>query len=389
MAQLVNADEEGIRIASAVLKEGGLVAFPTETVYGLGANALNSNAVRKIFIAKGRPLSDPLIVHTTDVSRALELIDGTDLAAVEIFKLLGRIFWPGPLTLVVKASRIIPDEVTANTGYVGIRVPSNKVAMSLLSECQLPLAAPSANTFGHVSPTRAEHVLKDLADSSIIVLKGIDNNSNEDTCRIGIESTVAKIDSASKTIFIFRQGAVSRAQLTIALTSAGIDWLVSEEVKKFHQTTATSELTVGSEAPGMCLTHYAPDVPCYVLDTEATPLSPLFILLSPVSYTPLNEENKNILTTAVILDFNAKVVHLASSVLAYRDLSSAGDVAEAARCLFEYLRWAESLPGARTLLVCQVNAFDGSELVLGIQDRIFRASSGKVMQLRSSLKPDR
>jgi len=173
------------------------------------------------------------------------------------------------------------------------------------------------------------------------------------------------------------------------LTSAGIDWLVSEDVKKFHQTTATSELTVGSEAPGMCLTHYAPDVPCYVLDTEATPLSPLFILLSPVSYTPLNEENKNILTTAVILDFNAKVVHLASSVLAYRDLSSAGDVAEAARCLFEYLRWAESLPGARTLLVCQVNAFDGSELVLGIQDRIFRASSGKVMQLRSSLKPDR
>jgi L-threonylcarbamoyladenylate synthase len=161
------------------LKRGGLVAFPTETVYGLGAHALDASAVLSIFEAKGRPLTDPVIVHVLDRQSALPLIQFDGSAAVEtVFEHLATEFWPGPLTLVLRANpQLVPDCVTASTGFVGIRAPKHAVARLLLEASNgMPIAAPSANRFGHVSPTRAQHVFEDLCTQDckheILVLDG-------------------------------------------------------------------------------------------------------------------------------------------------------------------------------------------------------------------------
>lgn len=180
--------EATIRMASELLKQGKLVSFPTETVYGLGANALNSEACKLIFTTKGRPLTDPLIVHVHSLEHGLSLIDQSQEKVVSLFKTLANKYWPGPLTMVVKANLdIIPSMVTAETGYVGIRMPNNEIALDLIKTSGLPLAAPSANKFGHVSPSKAEHVYSDFhKDSEVFIIDG-------GACSFGIESTVLKI----------------------------------------------------------------------------------------------------------------------------------------------------------------------------------------------------
>lgn len=189
--------------------------MPTETVYGLAANALNADACKSIFSAKGRPLTDPLIVHVHSVEQALGLIDhkhpNSD-KVVEIFSLLAEKFWPGPLTIIVKANlEVVPSLITAETGYVGLRMPSSEYALELLKESGLPIAAPSANKFGHVSPSKAEHVYNDFyLDSDVTILDG-------GSCSFGIESTVLKIvDIGSDKDFellILRRGGVSEKAL--------------------------------------------------------------------------------------------------------------------------------------------------------------------------------
>jgi L-threonylcarbamoyladenylate synthase len=151
-------DPSGIARAAALLRDGRLVAFPTETVYGLGAHALDVQAVRRIFAAKGRPAHDPLIVHVHDLSDVARLTTGIPPAA---YALAAR-FWPGPLTMVLRRSDIVPPEVTANLDTVAIRVPAHPVARALIAAAALPIAAPSANLFSRPSPTRAAHVLQDL-----------------------------------------------------------------------------------------------------------------------------------------------------------------------------------------------------------------------------------
>lgn len=165
------------------LKAGKLVAFPTETVhffpsssslplkqickvYGLGANALDVCALSSIFTAKGRPKSDPLIVHVNSVDKAVELVD-LDEKSLAVYRFLGGTFWPGPLTIVAKAAPVIPDLVTSGTGFVGVRCPNNPIARSLIDLSSLPIAAPSANKFCHVSPTKAEHVCAVFAAGSL------------------------------------------------------------------------------------------------------------------------------------------------------------------------------------------------------------------------------
>jgi L-threonylcarbamoyladenylate synthase len=214
LTKIVQYSPESIANASVLLKEGKLVAFPTETVYGLGANALNADACNLIFTAKGRPLTDPLIVHVHNLDHGLSLIDHSDPEIVEIFKKLAGKYWPGPLTMVVKADmKLIPALVTANTGFVGIRMPNNEIALNLIKSSGLPLAAPSANKFGHVSPTKAEHVYNDFhLDSEVMILDG-------GSCSFGIESTVLKIykqPGSDKPIqmLILRRGGVSEDSLS-------------------------------------------------------------------------------------------------------------------------------------------------------------------------------
>lgn len=199
--RIIRADEPGaMQQASALLASGKLVAFPTETVYGLGANGLDATAVRKIFVAKGRPNDNPLILHVASLDDALPLwkINSIQRGLLES---LVSIFWPGPLSLVLPASEIVPGEVTAGLPSVAVRAPANPVAQALLAECRFPLAAPSANLSGRPSPTTADHVLSSLQGKIDAVLDG-------GQTKVGIESTV--LDIGAEQPRLLRPGVISQ-----------------------------------------------------------------------------------------------------------------------------------------------------------------------------------
>ena len=357
----LSSTDEDIQTASSILHNGGLVAFPTETVYGLGANALNADAVSRIFKVKGRPLTDPLIVHVPNVERATQLLN-LKPKEKEIFRHLADTFWPGPLTIVGKANERIPSLVTAGTGSVGLRCPNHELARKLLLASGLPIAAPSANRFGHVSPTRAQHVLDDLGDSDIAVLNG----DVEVDCSIGIESTVLKIDTDAEVLHIFRRGGTSEEALRAAMKELGSSFEVVVFAKVVED--KNQEHSGGLEAPGQLLTHYAPDVNTSIVsivksgDVDAQ---------SATAVTDLR------LSDCVIVDFGGQLKCLNQSSMAYRDLSPNGDVEVAASGVFATLRWTETVEGAKQVLLADIAANDSShEHKLALLDRLFRASSG-------------
>jgi L-threonylcarbamoyladenylate synthase len=197
-------DSATIERAARLLRDGGLVAFPTETVYGLGANALDAAAVRRIFGAKGRPSYNPLIVHVADTAAARALVRYWPAAADRA----AAAFWPGPLTLVLPRSASVPDVVTAGLGTVGVRVPAHPAALALLRAAGVPIAAPSANRFTRVSPTSAAHVQRGLGVAVDLILDG-------GVTPWGIESTV--VDLSGATPRLLRHGAVSLDELRAAL----------------------------------------------------------------------------------------------------------------------------------------------------------------------------
>lgn len=229
-------DPEAIAEAAAVLRQGGLVAFATETVYGLGAVATDPEAVARIFTAKGRPSFNPLIVHIADVSQARGLVARWPESAQR----LADQFWPGPLTLVLPKSTYIPDNVTAGQGTVGIRIPAPRVARDLIQAVGLPIAAPSANRSNRISPTRAEHVLADLEDRIELIL---DSGPTSE----GLESTV--VDLSGDPPRILRPGPISARMLEEALGIESIGFASTAHPEK-----ATEVLT----SPGQLAVHYAP-----------------------------------------------------------------------------------------------------------------------------------
>jgi len=236
-----DVDRGVIRQAAGVLRRGGLVAFPTETVYGLGALAFDRAAVARIFEAKGRPATNPLIVHGADVKMVRTAVLGWTLDAAR----LARKFWPGPLTLVVPRSQVVPDLVTAGLGSVGVRVPDSLPARILLWEVGAPVAAPSANRSTGVSPTRAAHVAADLDGRIDLILDG-------GPCPLGIESTV--LDLTTPTPTLLRPGAITRDQLTATL---------GREVA-LHCSAGDGATPAAS--PGQSAVHYAPRTPLVRLD---------------------------------------------------------------------------------------------------------------------------
>lgn len=234
-------DIDVINQAAAVIRMGGIVAFPTETVYGLGANALDSEACRKIFTAKGRPQDNPLIVHVADfdVSSYVKFIP--DKA-----RLLMEAFWPGPITIIMKKSDIIPDTVTAGLDSVGIRMPENKVARKLIEASGVPIAAPSANLSGKPSPTTIEHCIEDLTGRVDMIIGG-------DKCRVGLESTVVAADDDK--ITILRPGAITMEMLKEIVGEVLIDPAINGIMNK----------DIKPRAPGMKYRHYAPKAPLTIV----------------------------------------------------------------------------------------------------------------------------
>jgi L-threonylcarbamoyladenylate synthase len=234
---MIPADD--VSAAVDVLRSGGLVAFPTETVYGLGADAANPEAVERIFAAKGRPRAHPVIVHLAEPAAAKEwAAEVPDFAAV-----LADAFWPGPLTLVLPRSDLVADAVTGGLSTVGLRVPAQPLALELLSAFGGGVAAPSANRFGRVSPTRAEHVRADLGAAVDLILDG-------GPCPVGVESTI--VDCSGADPRVLRHGGVPMESLEAVL---GYTLEVAIE---------------GSmRAPGMLVSHYAPIARVEVLPAEA------------------------------------------------------------------------------------------------------------------------
>jgi L-threonylcarbamoyladenylate synthase len=219
-----------IERAAALLRAGKLVAFPTETVYGLGANALDALAVARIFEAKGRPTTSPMIVHVSNYEMLRSVVAEWPQAAQD----LAQKFWPGPLTLVLKKQPAVPALVTAGLDTVGVRMPSHPVALALIEAAELPVAAPSANRFTQLSPTTADHVRQGLGDRVDYILDG-------GACMVGIESTVLSLAGAAPVLL--RPGGVSRAQIEAVVGPV----------------TQQSEPAIGSHpSPGMHPRHYSP-----------------------------------------------------------------------------------------------------------------------------------
>ena len=218
---LLDNTDENISKAAEILKNGGLVGLPTETVYGLSANALDGKAVAKIFAAKGRPADNPLIVHIADFSD----IERFNLVREipESVKLLAENFWPGPLTMIMKKSDVIPDEVSAGLDTVAIRFPSHPTAQKIIKAAGLPLAAPSANLSGSPSPTTALHVMSDLNGKIDAVVDGGMSD-------VGLESTV--ITLAEKTPRVLRPGGITLEQLRSVLGKVELDNAVLHQLEK-------------------------------------------------------------------------------------------------------------------------------------------------------------
>lgn len=235
---LLTPDQAGLTTAAAMLREGRLVAFPTETVYGLGANALDEAAVRRVYEVKGRPTDNPMIVHVQERRQAMELMQEVPVFFAE----LANEFWPGPLTMIVRHNAAVPDAVTAGLDTLALRFPDHQVTRELLRLAGVPVAAPSANVSGRPSPTDARTVFADLDGRIDAVVDG-------GPCPVGIESTVLDLTSHIPTIL--RPGTVTREDL--------------EDVLQTHVTEAGADAE-RPLSPGMKYRHYAPKADLYVFD---------------------------------------------------------------------------------------------------------------------------
>ncbi len=311
---------DNLNKAAEILKSGGLVAIPTETVYGLAANALDKEAVVKIFIAKDRPFFDPLILHTNSIEKVRTFVEEIPETAL----LLASKFWPGPLTLLLPKKQIIPDIVTSGLTNVAIRIPNHELTLELLSELDFPLAAPSANPFGYVSPTSAAHVEAQLADKVDMILDGGE-------CNVGIESTIVGFDGDD--VIVHRLGGL--------------------EIESIEETIGAKVImsinhSSDPKAPGQLKSHYAPLKKLIVSDNVANVL----------------KENKNIGVISFTKNYNLE--NTAHSQI----LSPKGDLAEAAHNLFGAIRNLDK--ENVDFIVAEI--FPNSLLGMAINDRLARAA---------------
>lgn len=336
-----------IEQAGELLRAGQLVVFPTETVYGLGADALQPAAVEQIFVAKGRPLSDPLIVHIAHEDELKSLV--TEVPAQ--VRRLAQAFWPGPLTLILPAAMCVPMLVTAGRATVAIRMPRHPVALALIRASGSPIAAPSANRFMHVSPTTAQHALTDLNGRVPLILDG-------GPCVVGVESTI--LDLCAEPPTILRPGGVSLEQLRAILP----------EVQPPPERKHLSEEALIEEAqksPGQLPIHYAPTVPAFLF--EGSPEAMLKAMLAEVQ----RREEQGELAGVLVAD---------GDVAAFQDCGACiyalGNTAEqVAIRLFAGLRVLEEA-GVQVIL-CR--SFDRQGLGLAIHDRLLKAAGGKVIEV--------
>ena len=315
---VLKATAENIAAAAGEIKGGNIVAFPTETVYGLGADALNPVAVSKIFEAKNRPAFNPLIVHLCEHSQIFDVCSYTDK---RIEKLIKK-FWPGPLTIVLPKKNIIPDIVTAGHETVAVRMPAHKVALELIARSGTPIAAPSANTFGFLSPTSAIHVNQQLAGKVEIILDGGESD-------VGLESTI--IELIGDEFRLLRPGGLAEEDIETITGSLGkIDGVVESPT-----------------SPGQLLHHYAPNVPIKFIDE--------------VQFDDIKSKK--------VCGLFFKKVDKRIEFFSVRILSPSGELHEAAANLFKYLHELEQ----ENPDIILAEKLDEAGLGIAIMDRLNKA----------------
>ncbi len=337
--ELLPVTPEALARAGALIRSGALVAFPTETVYGLGANALDADAVKRIFEAKGRPGDNPLIVHISAVEQLRPLIS---VEPSPMARALMDACWPGPMTLIFPKSEIVPPAVTAGLDTVAVRFPAHPAARALIDVARRPVAAPSANRSGRPSPTTAAHVLADMDGRIPMILDG-------GPCAVGLESTV--IDMTGDVPRILRPGGVTPEMIEAVCGAARVDEAVMRPLREGER----------PRSPGMKYRHYAPRGSLTVVQgDEAAVIARIKQLYDAAEGTPL-------------------ILALEGHLPAYGDrraLSLGADAAGMARALFDALRQADDL-GADALFSEAVPA-DG--LGLAVMNRLGRAAAFHIIE---------
>lgn len=307
--------------AKQVLENGQLVAIPTETVYGLAANAIDIVAVARIFEAKNRPTFDPLIVHTYSLEKAYEFVDDIHPKLLK----LAQSFWPGPLTLLLPKKSIIPDLVTSGLDRVGVRIPNHPLTLKLLKQLPFPLAAPSANPFGYISPTSAKHVNDQLGAKIEYILDG-------GSCQVGLESTIVGEEQGE--IIIYRLG---------GLAIEAIKEVVGEVSVQLNQSS-------NPKAPGQLKSHYAPKKPIFI-----------------GNITELQQLHADKKLGIIIFGDS----HFSQSNMLIKNLSPSQNYQEAAINLFSFLRELDE--SIVDVILCEL--LPEESLGLAINDRLRRAAS--------------
>jgi len=339
---------EKIRVAAEFIKTGGLVAFPTETVYGLGANALDARAVHALFEAKKRPLDNPPIVHVCDIKDVFRLVEEIPVKAEKLMKL----FWPGPLTLILKHSGIVPSVTVAGLDTIALRMPRHNVALALIRESQCPISAPSANLAGKPSPTTAKHVMEDLDGRIDAVL-------DTGPTVVGVESTV--VDVTVDPVQVLRPGGTPLEALREVVGEVGLNSAVTAE---------KPVLVEKARSPGVKYRHYAPSADVVVVEGELRAMVDKVNELA--TYYMRRGSKVGILCTDETLgSYQADVV---------KSLGSRSNLASVAQNLFARLREFD-LEGVDFILAEGV-PLEG--LGLAVMNRLRRASGYKIVKASGS-----
>ena len=335
-----NIDENTIEKAAEIIKNGGLVAFPTETVYGLGANALDSDASKKIYEAKGRPSDNPLIAHIASLNTLSDIVEEvSDIANKLIEK-----FWPGPMTLIFKKKSIVPDSTTGGLKTLAVRFPSNEIAKALIEKSSVPIAAPSANTSGKPSPTKGEHVIEDLDGRVDMIIDGGEVG-------LGLESTI--IDVTDKPT-ILRPGFITQEMLEQVIEEVELDKTITEKPSE----------DFAPKAPGMKYRHYAPKTELVIVRGEANKVAERI-------KEEIKDKNAAILTVDqhkdLYKDTDAKVV-------SWGNIEKMDEIAHK---IFDELRVADEW--GVDIIYCE--AFEEKDLGLAVMNRLTKAAGYQVIDV--------
>lgn len=336
-----NNDYSKIKESSDVLKNGGLVLFPTETVYGIGANGLDKDAVGKIFEAKGRAQDNPLILHISNMDMVNTIAkDITDLE----YKLMDA-FWPGPFTIILKKKDIVPDVVTGGLDTVAIRMPSNKIANRLIEYSGVPIAAPSANISGRPSGTCVEDIYDELSSKMDYIIDG-------GKCEVGIESTVVKVEG--ETVRILRPGKVTQEQIEKIVNSVVLDKHLFEHITENEKVLS----------PGMKYTHYAPKSKCILIFSE--------INIDMVE--KINELSEQYNNVAVICCKENEKLYKDKSILVYGEKENLEDISSN---IFTLLRKVDSMNAE----IVFIEGVKKEGIGLAIMNRLIRACSHEYIEI--------